>query len=124
MVLISDSDTFWLRNPAKRGIQVSPAKLRNPIKCSEWSELQMSLVPDFEAIPAFEHQSWQQQLSTAWRSASALLKRLQIASDEVELANSEFPLLVPESFVRRMRPGDPLDPLLRQVLPIGAEEVH
>ena len=84
----------------------------------------MSLVPDFEAIPAFEHQSWQQQLSTAWRSASALLKRLQIASDEVELANSEFPLLVPESFVRRMRPGDPLDPLLRQVLPIGAEEVH
>ena len=104
-------------------MQVSPAKLRNPIKCSESSELQMSLVPDFEAIPAFERQSWQQQLSTAWRSASELLNRLQITSDTVQLPDPEFPLLVPESFVRRMRPGDPLDPLLRQVLPTDAEQV-
>ena len=33
-----------------------------------------------------------------------------------------FPLLVPRSFLARMRVGDPDDPLLRQVLPLDAEE--
>lgn len=32
-----------------------------------------------------------------------------------------FPLRVPRPFVARMRPGDPADPLLRQVLPLDAE---
>jgi EF-P beta-lysylation protein EpmB len=32
-----------------------------------------------------------------------------------------FPLRVPRGFVARMRPGDPHDPLLRQVLPLGDE---
>jgi EF-P beta-lysylation protein EpmB len=36
-------------------------------------------------------------------------------------ANEAFVLRVPESFVARMRPGDPNDPLLRQVLPLGVE---
>ena len=34
-----------------------------------------------------------------------------------------FPVLVPENFLNRMRPGDPSDPLLRQVLPLAAESV-
>src|SRR5690606_18586497 len=33
-----------------------------------------------------------------------------------------FPLRVPRGFVARMRPGDPADPLLRQVLPVVDEE--
>ncbi|MGC1275485.1 MAG: radical SAM protein [Planctomycetaceae bacterium] len=37
-------------------------------------------------------------------------------------AARSFPLLVPRSFLARMRPGDRDDPLLRQVLPIGAED--
>lgn len=64
----------------------------------------------------------------AWRQAvtdpNVLLQRLDLA----ELADSllagrdtGFPLRVPESYLRRMRPGDPDDPLLRQVLPLGAE---
>ncbi len=32
-----------------------------------------------------------------------------------------FPLVVPRDFIARMRPGDPRDPLLRQVLPLDAE---
>jgi EF-P beta-lysylation protein EpmB len=36
-------------------------------------------------------------------------------------AAEAFPLVVPRSYVRRMRCGDPADPLLRQVLPIGPE---
>ena len=34
---------------------------------------------------------------------------------------ARFPLLVPESYLRRMRHGDVDDPLLRQVLPLEAE---
>ncbi len=36
-------------------------------------------------------------------------------------AASDFPLFVPRSYLARMRPGDPNDPLLRQVLPLAAE---
>jgi EF-P beta-lysylation protein EpmB len=38
-----------------------------------------------------------------------------------EAAAREFPLRVPRGFVARMRRGDPSDPLLRQVLPLGDE---
>lgn len=34
---------------------------------------------------------------------------------------ADFPLLVPLSYVNRMRPGDADDPLLRQVLPVAEE---
>jgi EF-P beta-lysylation protein EpmB len=36
-------------------------------------------------------------------------------------AGSTFRLRVPRSYLARIRPGDPDDPLLRQVLPVGAE---
>jgi EF-P beta-lysylation protein EpmB len=36
---------------------------------------------------------------------------------------AEFPVFVPPPYLARMRPGDPDDPLLRQVLPVGAEGV-
>jgi len=36
-------------------------------------------------------------------------------------AMADFPLRVPRAFVDRMRPGDPRDPLLLQVLPVAAE---
>lgn len=36
-------------------------------------------------------------------------------------AAGQFPLRVPPGFVARMRPGDPADPLLRQVLPLADE---
>jgi EF-P beta-lysylation protein EpmB len=36
-------------------------------------------------------------------------------------AASAFPLRVPRAFIGRMRKGDPADPLLRQVLPLGEE---
>lgn len=34
---------------------------------------------------------------------------------------AEFPVFVPPPYLARMRPGDPADPLLRQVLPVAAE---
>jgi len=36
-------------------------------------------------------------------------------------AAAAFPLRVPRSYIGRMRRGDPADPLLRQVLPLGSE---
>ena len=39
-----------------------------------------------------------------------------------DAAAAQFPLRVPRGFVARMRPGDPADPLLRQVLPLDDEE--
>ena len=39
-----------------------------------------------------------------------------------ERASRAFGLKVPRSFVGRMRRGDPTDPLLRQVLPVDAEQ--
>jgi EF-P beta-lysylation protein EpmB len=36
-------------------------------------------------------------------------------------AAAEFPLFVPRGYLRRMRRGDPADPLLRQVLPVAEE---
>ena len=36
-------------------------------------------------------------------------------------AAAQFPLRVPRGFIARMRPGDPHDPLLRQVLPLDQE---
>jgi EF-P beta-lysylation protein EpmB len=37
-------------------------------------------------------------------------------------AAGDFPLFVPREFLSRIRPGDPHDPLLRQVLPVLAEQ--
>ncbi len=66
---------------------------------------------------------WQTQLAEAWRSPADLLDRLELtellASVPTDL--HQFPLLVPDSFVQRMQLGNPLDPLLRQVLPVNSE---
>lgn len=70
--------------------------------------------------------AWQAQLSGAIRDPRELCRRLGL--DERWLPGAEaghalFEVRVPEAFLARMRPGDPGDPLLRQVLPLG-EEAH
>jgi len=70
---------------------------------------------------------WQQSLGLAIRQLSTLLQRLDLtelpATLELRAAEREFPVLVPESYLQRMRSGDPTDPLLLQVLPTAAEVV-
>ena len=41
---------------------------------------------------------------------------------KLQMAQTGFPLRVPRYFVNLMRPGDPNDPLLAQVLPLASEE--
>lgn len=68
--------------------------------------------------------AWQRSLGAAIREPSTLLTRLNLSPDLLPsalLATEKFPLLVPESYLQRMEPGNPCDPLLLQVLPQLAE---
>jgi EF-P beta-lysylation protein EpmB len=68
--------------------------------------------------------AWQQELADAVRDPDLLIDRLGLPDplrDGARRAAGLFPLFVTESFLRRMQPGDPRDPLLLQVLPLGAE---
>ena len=67
---------------------------------------------------------WQMQLRQAFRRLPDLLAHLQLAPAQLPALRADamhFPLLVPRAFAARMRPGDPHDPLLWQVLPLAAE---
>jgi EF-P beta-lysylation protein EpmB len=66
--------------------------------------------------------SWQAALRDAVRDAGELLRLLDLPPEALgPPAQTPFPLLVPRSFVARMRKRDPRDPLLRQVWPFAAE---
>ena len=68
--------------------------------------------------------SWRQQFQQAIRDPTELCDYLGLPKslhEPARKAAASFPLFAPWSYVKRMRPGDPADPLLRQVLPIGDE---
>lgn len=68
---------------------------------------------------------WQRLWREAVRDPRELLALLGLdaaAAGLSEAAAAQFPLRVPRGFVARMRHGDLHDPLLRQVLPVDAEE--
>lgn len=67
---------------------------------------------------------WQESLRDAVTDPAELVALLGLDPALVEPARrvaARFGLKVPRGFVARMRRGDPADPLLRQVLPLGAE---
>jgi L-lysine 2,3-aminomutase len=57
------------------------------------------------------------------RELCRLLDLPRELADDAARAAADFPLFVPRGYLARIRPGDPADPLLRQVLPIGAEQL-
>lgn len=68
--------------------------------------------------------TWQQSLSNLITDPEELLAilRLDLALlPAARLATRAFPLKAPRGYVARMQKGNPDDPLLRQVLPLGAE---
>jgi L-lysine 2,3-aminomutase len=63
-------------------------------------------------------------MKDAVRDSAELCRLLELSeefADAAKAARRQFPLFVPRGFVARMRPGDPADPLLRQVLPVADE---
>lgn len=109
-------------SPSLPGTDVSPAASDEGIPPSP-APTSPSGVP--RAVPA----AWQRSLGQAIHRLDDLLEALDL--DEVRLADgriaergaaqAQFPLRVPRNFVERMVKGDPDDPLLRQVLPLGDE---
>ena len=69
---------------------------------------------------------WQRLLAEAVRDVDELWRLLDLPAGLLPAARRAaegFPLLVPRGFVALMRRGDPADPLLRQILPLGDELV-
>lgn len=65
---------------------------------------------------------WQRELAGAVRDPATLLRLLNLPQDALsEQAAQQFRLLVPHSYIARMKLGDCHDPLLRQVLPLDDE---
>jgi EF-P beta-lysylation protein EpmB len=68
--------------------------------------------------------SWRQSVKDAVRDPAELCRLLDLPPEvatRATAAHGDFPLFVPRELIARMRPGDPHDPLLRQVLPLDAE---
>lgn len=76
------------------------------------------------SLPSRQPPAWQRALQDAVTDPAELLGLLGLGPQWLEPARAaarRFPLKVPRGFVARMRRGDPRDPLLLQVLPLGAE---
>ncbi|WP_437186401.1 EF-P beta-lysylation protein EpmB [Planctomicrobium sp. SH668] len=79
---------------------------------------------DFSGMVPGRNRDWQKSLANAIRDLPTLLESLGLSSEvlpEFLDAESEFPLLVPESYQQRMEKGNFHDPLLMQVLPMAVE---
>lgn len=71
-----------------------------------------------------ESPDWKRQLSRAVRDPAELCRRLELDDSWLPGArggHALFETCVPEAFLSRIEPGNPADPLLRQVLPLGEE---
>lgn len=78
-------------------------------------------------IPVPAKAAWRRELATAIRDPAELARRLELPAEVLigaEGAHRAFRTLVPQGFVARMEPGNPGDPLLRQVLPSALELAH
>ena len=67
---------------------------------------------------------WQREFAAAITDPAELVALLGLDTQWIEPARRAakiFPLRVTRSYLARIRPGDPHDPLLRQVLPLGDE---
>ena len=70
---------------------------------------------------------WQREFSAAITDPAELIALLGLDSQWIEPARRAaqvFPLRVTRSYLARIRPGDPHDPLLRQVLPLADELIE
>lgn len=75
-------------------------------------------------VPTWQITNWQDELKDLIQDPGSLIDYLELDRQwlgPAERAHSLFPLRATRSFVSRIRKGDPQDPLLLQILPLGAE---
>jgi EF-P beta-lysylation protein EpmB len=68
--------------------------------------------------------SWQEAVKDAVRDPDELCRLVGLPprfASAAARAALDFPVFAPRGYIARMRPGDPRDPLLRQVLPLADE---
>lgn len=83
-------------------------------------QVEIGLESDTEPMP-----DWRRLLADAVREPDELCDLLSLPEayrEPARRAHRLFPLVVPRGFARKMEVGNPNDPLLRQVLPLGLEE--
>lgn len=74
--------------------------------------------------PTIAETTWQKSLAQAIRDPKELISRLNLPISLLDPALQSvqlFPLMVPVSYLNRIERGNPEDPLLKQVLPVGVE---
>ncbi|WP_428608356.1 EF-P beta-lysylation protein EpmB [Sedimenticola sp.] len=74
--------------------------------------------------PVCQTPLWQQSLANAYTDVDAFIHFLKLDKETTPAARAaakQFGLKVPREFADLIKKGDPDDPLLRQVLPIGEE---
>lgn len=84
----------------------------------------MPVTTDTAAVAGHGRNRWQRELAEAITDPAELLAVLGLSpglATSARQASRSFSLRVTRSFLSRMRHGDPQDPLLRQVLPLGEE---
>jgi EF-P beta-lysylation protein EpmB len=82
--------------------------------------------PAAEAPQSPSYPDWQAALADAVTDPAELARLLRLPMDTTirgDLASRQFRLLVPRPYLARIRPCDPADPLLLQVLPLVDELV-
>lgn len=75
-------------------------------------------------VPTWQITNWQDELKDLIQDPLTLIDLLQLDHqwlEPAERATRTFPLRATRSFVSRIRKGDPDDPLLLQIMPLGAE---
>ena len=78
-----------------------------------------------EIVSNSQPTTWQAELSQAFTNPLELLDFLALSHTPLAqqvLQRPQFSLLVPRHYAAQMQPGNPADPLLRQVLPLAAEQ--
>ncbi len=91
---------------------------------STLESLHPAATPSQSPLSEPRYQSWQEAVKDAVREPAELCRLVGLppryASDATR-ATGDFPVFAPRGYIARMRPGDPHDPLLRQVLPLEDE---
>lgn len=92
---------------------------RSLVRAASESIGQTPVIDDLPQTPV----PWTQAMRRAIRSAAELRQRVGLPplQSQIDAAERDFPTFVPLEFLSRIRPGDPRDPLLMQVLPVVEE---
>lgn len=85
------------------------------------------LSPHRDLVPGARPARWQRLVAEAIRDPAELCRLLSLPDElaaAARRAGGDFGLFVPRAFAAKMRPGDPHDPLLVQVLPVADESLR